>query len=653
MLLGRWLLVLVAVAAASGACAGSAVAVTPRAAVTVLAAAPVAATAKPDGGLRVSIAPDGLGGRASARQASVDVVSTRRAQRLVVVVRSTGVVRVAGPSRATLAANTGQPSRLPIDWVAERDGLGSLWTDVRSLDAVGRVLASRRATLFVLRSGGRVLTSTAGPLELRVRAVQALSGLSALVRAARVDRLLGGGARSSIAARATSGTAITVSGTVRFTDSAGNTHPARRVAVELRETTLTGSEIVQTVETDEDGRYATTLDRPASIADIAHLFGHNLFVRARAEGPGYSVAGSSGVHWIDSSVARDTADATALTIDLVANNVDDNNTAFSVAEAMAEVHDYLVKSAMALPAIEVDFPTADVSSYFGQGKLHMLRADRFDSDVAQHEYGHYVARSYAIANSPGGMHSGFQNLSETRGKDAGTRLAWGEGWPTYFGTSLQQVLGLSALGIPHVGDTRYTDTEDANVDYDLERPTTKTAIGEDGEFSVQRFLWDVYDAERDTGDAVRYSDRTIMSTLTTARVVTFAQAYAALTSDLPERARIALGCIAAQQRISPTITSPENGSPLPDAPPTIEWTPNGGGPTYRNNTFVVRFYDASFTTLLHQTSELEGVTHFRPTPTTWEAVTHGRSEINVVVTGSQTDPPATGPYDGCATQLGS
>lgn len=626
---------------------------TPAHAITVTFGAPTAVpdSAKPDGGLRVSLTAD----RAGARRAVAELVPARSARRIRLAIRATGVAAVPGDRDTAIAVRDGDAARVAFAWAAERAGLGTIETQARTYDRRGRLLASSRDTLYLLRTGTRVLTSTAGPLDLHVRRIRALDGVSAALRAQRLERLLGAGAATASSTRATGGSAITVGGTVRFTDGAGATHAARHVDVELRERTVNGSQLVQAVATDDAGRYTATLDKPAGAVDLAHAGGYNLFVRASASGPGYSVEGPSGVYRIESAVAKGVKPGSAVTVDLTANNVADNNTAFSVGEAMYEVHEYMEKIGMPVPAIPVDFPTADVTSNYSNGKLHMLRGDRFDTDVAHHEYGHYVSDRLAIMRNPGGPHGGSENLSETggRNKDAGIRLAWGEGWPTYFGTSLQTSLGLARLAIPTVGDVRYTDTDDASIDDDLEVPDARQSIGEDGETAVQRFLWDLFDRAADRGDEVSLGDRPLLNALVAGKAVTLSQGYAAVVRDVPPRQRIAIGCAAEQQRISPAITAPARGGTLPATQPTFVWTPNGGGPKYRSNSFTVQFWDRAFTTLLHESPRVAG-TRFRPTDETWRKVTAGgRKVLQVVVRGSQTSSPTTGPYDSCALQLGS
>src|SRR5205823_3762943 len=89
---------------------------------------------------------------------------------------------------------------------------------------------------------------------------------------------------------------------------------------------------------------------------------------------------------------------------------------------------------------------------------HHLRRLRH---VQYHEYGHYVMDSFNFENNPGGAHNIGDCIVQVHGnnKSEGNRLAWGEGWPTYWGTTVQRDFGLPGAGIPTVGDATYTDTE--------------------------------------------------------------------------------------------------------------------------------------------------------------------------------------------------
>jgi hypothetical protein len=272
--------------------------------------------------------------------------------------------------------------------------------------------------------------------------------------------------------------------------------------------------------------------------------------------------------------------------------------------------------------------------------------------VTNHEYGHYFMDNQNIENNPGGSHSSSENLSETRGKDVGTRLAWGEGFPTYFGTVLQQKMGTAAFGIPNVGDTTYTDTEDSTLTYSIEAiGGSGIGLGEDNEATVTRSLWDLYDSAADAGDmrGVALGDVAIFNALKPAGPTTLSAAYAALTGGASAQTLADYGCIFTQQGAAPRITAPADGSvAVASQPPTITWAAQGGGPTFRNNAFIVRFYNANFGTLLFDSAEQAG-TSFTPSGPQWSTIVSGAGGgvVRVVIRGRQTAAPATGPYTSC------
>ena len=74
-----------------------------------------------------------------------------------------------------------------------------------------------------------------------------------------------GGRRSLSADGRTGGrppTDVTVSGLIRWTDSAGSTHPVRFAPVEIRDLEDTGPEVLATFITEGDGRYSVAVERP-------------------------------------------------------------------------------------------------------------------------------------------------------------------------------------------------------------------------------------------------------------------------------------------------------------------------------------------------------------------------------------------------------
>jgi hypothetical protein len=550
---------------------------------------------------------------------------------------------------------------LQVSYSINAPGEGEIRATVEALNDAGKLLIAKTAVIYFLASEAEVLYGTSGPLLLQLERLNRSHKARILDDAgyeAAIEKVLGGGAietSSVIPGGIEAGGTITISGRILWTDSGGGTHPVRLAPVEIRDDEPVGSELVTSVTTDLNGNYSATVDNNDGLGQN----GRDIFIRVLAQAPGFVIRlpGVLGtVHRIDSSVHPDLADGTSLTINLTANNIDDNNTAFSVHDALVTVNQYVPRvNGSRFPDIEVIFPTTDDTSNYDGINLDILRLDRFDWDVIHHEYGHYAADRINIENNPGGRHSLDENLGERVGKDAGIRLAWGEGWPTYFGVSLQQIQGAAGFGIPNVGDTRYQDTEDVipPLDYDLETQTGGDSLGEDNELSVQRILWDVFDSTSDSGDeGISFGDIRIWDILDANDSTTLSAAYQALIAGRSIREIARIGCILDEHNVAPDPTAPADKSIAPKTPPpTFQWEANGGGPANRNNMFIVEFYDATFTTLLFASPE-QAATSFTPTQAQWDDILErAGSVINWVVKGKQTNAPETGPYTSCARRL--
>lgn len=468
------------------------------------------------------------------------------------------------------------------------------------------------------------------------------------------------GVQPTVHAEVTAGT-VTVSGQIRWTDDDETTHPVRFAPVEIRDDEGGGSVLVATVTTDVAGNYSAVVDNN----DGPGEGGRDVFVRVLCQSNGATVRppGLPGVvYFLESPVHSDVPDGVAPPINLTANDSDDNNTAFSVRDALVSVSLYADRVAGTMPgSIDCIFPTTAHTSLYDGSNLHILRLDRWDWDVVQHEYGHYVSDLYNLDNSPGGSHSSGENLAERLGKDAGIRLAWGEGWPTFFAISGQQVMGDGGLGIPRVGDSSYSDTEDITLSYSLETQTGGASLGEDNELAVSRVLYDLYDptSSDDGGDRVALGDQTIWNNVESAHAHTLSAAWAALIAGRSAREQALYGAILSEHNVAPDPTSPANDETVaPDSPPTFEWDANGAGPSFRCNEFTVAFYDSAWNLIFEspQVTTTAGpggypaTAEYTPTEEEWETILTGVDVsgmvVNWVVRGGNTNAPGTGTYTG-------
>ncbi len=440
--------------------------------------------------------------------------------------------------------------------------------------------------------------------------------------------------------------AISISGRVLWTHADGGQHAATGAPVQVWDADLGRHGLLAEVMTDADGYWAAMVDPLPEGAE------RRLYARAECRWAfGYLKAPGGAIHSLRSPEELLSAGESAR-FDLSAGNELDNDTCFSVREALSRMSDYYAGLKGSDPTfLRVVYPTDARTSMFFQFRLHILQLDRWDWDVILHEYGHWVADQHAIDLSPGGDHGTQENLAEQKdawgnilGKDMGIRLAWSEGFATYLSISAQRAMGLHRLGIPNVGDPIYSDTEDLNFEYSL-KPAE--GVGEDNELTVSSLLYDVFDGvTRGEGDEVALGDRAIWDALTKAKATTLSTAVSALLDGRPLAEQVAIGAVAARHGVAPRLLPPQVAD---DAPATFRWLPNGGGPEFRNNRFVVSFYDAQMQPLFE--TKVTSATTYTPTPEQWQILKSAAGPVHWAVTGRSVAAPATGPYPSGAGQI--
>lgn len=552
-------------------------------------------------------------------------------------------------------------------------GTGSLTITARALDDAGEVLYWRRIQLYSLVEDGVIWSSSSSLTDVRMRRLEYLAPHKVLAseehrreladiltarpvedsvprpvvpltpHQRKLERAFEGLARVEelpVTAAPKGAVSIDVEGVVQWTDRNGGVHPLPRATVEIRDDDVIGSNLITTTTTDSAGRYAASFSH-----DDGALQGDpDVFVRVLARSPVADLKPEgifADTYRMDSSVQADTPDGSMLTINLTAGNTDDNETVFSVHHALVAIGGYASNLTGRLPSrITTRFPTTSGTSRFTGSELHILRLDRWDWDVIHHEYGHYVMNIGGFVNNPGGGHSSRDNLTARRGsKDIGIRLAWGEGWPTFFGLAGQSASGMATLGVPNVGDTRYQDTEDSSIDDDLE---TRTGLGEDNELSVAAVLWDLFDTRSDGLDEVRLSDRSLYLLLRSAGPVHVGGAWEAFAAPQDNRGKALLGAAFAQSDIAPELTGPDDNVTLTAgaAPPTFTWLKNGGGTPNPHNDFTIKFYTNDFSTVIFEKT-LGDTNRFTPTAAELATILGSGTPVKWIVEGRDTRAPVT------------
>lgn len=307
------------------------------------------------------------------------------------------------------------------------------------------------------------------------------------------------------------------------------------------------------------------------------------------------------------------------------------------------------------------FPTADDTSNFSGGRMHVLKGDRYDWDVIGHEYGHFVQSLYGIAASPGGNHSSAENERFIRSggaapnnltRDQVNKLAWGEGWATYFSLSGQAEMGVSALGVQRAGDVLYNDNDDtdgttAGLTYSLEAQPGRLSLGEDNELSVARIMWDLYDSNNEAADhdRVTLGDKELFTLVKTNSVTTLSKMWDALhDSTLDNEERIDYGAIFQAHNVSPKpddTSVSDDSFPQFETPPTFKWAiPKGtltaGGPQDQPllNGFTLKFFDSDYDEIsVTGLGDLGNVTEWTPSEVQWADITANQGAVHWIALG--------------------
>lgn len=206
-------------------------------------------------------------------------------------------------------------------------------------------------------------------------------------------------------------------------------------------------------------------------------------------------------------------------------------------------------------------------------------------------------------------------------------------------------MGTAALAIPYVGDTRYTDTEDASIDIDLEAGST---TGEDNEITVAGVLWDLYDSVADGLDHATLGDQTVWNLLDAGDPTRLSGAYALLAPTNVTNNDV--NCVFTQANVAPGLTPPAVATLSPGAgSPTLSWARGNGG-SFANNSFVVEYRSAS-NALPFASPPSGAITYVAPAATWSDITARAAGTVNVTVVGRQTSTPATGPYRSCVKQF--
>lgn len=586
------------------------------------------------------------------------VTPQRDAMRLVLRYESDGAVAIYNPwPRQAGSVTAGMPISFSFLARIGQEGAVHVWADLQ-FQPEGEVW-SRRGTMYALRANDRLYTGGGSMQHLRMavirddqaagaidaaeaeRRMQALAVAPALLDSdpSRIRRRVmtdeGVVTAMAVEAQAVPSDMILVQGNVLWTDQNGNTHAVYRALVRIRDSDTLGDETVAEVYTDTDGNYSALIDD-----DDGFLQGdRDVYVQVRSENSWVDVQTSGGDTYVmQSGIHDETPGGSTIT-----ENFTDGGDSFGVFQGATWAGRYASDlNGGGLSKLTVHWPSGFDGSFY-DGDLELEQDDRWDWDTIHHEFGHFVMDELDIENNPGGPHNIGDCAASARGdKSEGNRLAWGEGWPTYWGTAGQDALGLASLNIPRVGDTQYDDLEDTSVSYSIESNNT-TGIGEDNEVAVQRLLWDLYDSNADGRDQITRSDQSIWDAIDAADPTILSSAWAALRGGQSAENDLLMGEIASDHRVGPRLVSPGDGA-IAGPSQTYSWNRDVGcDPSFDGDSFELRFYRGN--TLVLALPGIAGNSS-SISAAQYDALVAGGHSLKWAVEGRNGSSPATGPYLG-------
>lgn len=432
---------------------------------------------------------------------------------------------------------------------------------------------------------------------------------------------------------------LTVAGYISWTDNDGGVHSAENVKVELYAVNDLTETYLGSCYTSSAGGY--------SVPFSSSTLNQNVKFKVLSEGTNVTVKNATSpysTYVYESSTFEVWGMARA---NYTASNLTSLGQSISIQQSMALANKYIYSlESSYLPNIDVAFPYEDGSSSYipSSNKIYIEQGDQFDWDVIQHEYGHYVQHYYNITASPGGSHSSLKNLADTKNdKDIGIRLAWGEGWATYFAINLQKEMSASSLNIPNVGDTYYQDVVDESNTYswDVENLPSNRWLGEANEATVCAILYDMTDGcDSSEDDNIYISSSDIWNIIKNNHCKTLSEFVAAFYNSNPSPdLKYSLGSTLSRYKVAAAPNTPTGTG---TNTPTFSWVAQGGSTKFPNNSFKLVFLNINYDPILSIPTNSLSV---QLTSAQWKKIQNASSKVYYYIETCQADDNTpTGPY---------
>jgi hypothetical protein len=308
----------------------------------------------------------------------------------------------------------------------------------------------------------------------------------------------GGGSSGSTPTTPDSGT-VTISGSVQFEDrtfdSTGFTGTQSKTVrfADIEIINSSSSAVITSTSTDTNGNYSISLSPQSSNVYVRSLASTSVAFGKGTKAYNIEVVnGSSSVYSVVSDAFSVTADGT-YSKNLNASIVSGAGGPFNMLDALIDGAEFVVAknggfTSNKVKAVWYDGNTDGTYYSTATNDLHFLGkstdSDSYDDMVILHEFGHWVSNNFSKDNSPGGTHTvtGHYDI----------RLAWSEGWATFFGSSVRSYAGYSNPQY-YIDTTGGSGNGNLLFSYEIQTPSySSLATGSDNELSVSSVLWNIF-----------------------------------------------------------------------------------------------------------------------------------------------------------------
>lgn len=248
-------------------------------------------------------------------------------------------------------------------------------------------------------------------------------------------------------------------------------------------------------------------------------------------------------------------------------------------------------------------PQGKLNSFYDRNNHIYINSERKNAacpntyacwDVIGHEYGHHVQNCFGIEENPGGSHNipgnaiddqykmvdknGNKMYSLEESKERGIKLAWAEGYATYWSTVAQLSFPEDIKNIDTVGDTVYTSSN--GLIYEInEYPTI--GYGEADEQSITRILFKLNSAQQDEYDKFSISDVDLWQIVVQNKVKMLYTFIDALYKEGYSKNN--LGLLLGKYNVSAFLISSDNYTY--NTPPSFRWSAMYGSSNLNYNEF--------------------------------------------------------------------